>query len=310
MKKLVSARLRAEAAGPHPAPELLTAYTEKNLSPRDRDILLTHLAACADCRDALYLALPDVDTHPIVRPFYTAPRLAVRWGTLAASVVILGAVLVTNRAVFDQHSASVQRYTATPSAVVPRNEIAELKEPSLNRPAETRARAPEATAKVNPPLKHMTAKPQASMQFDQSDEVHLAAAPAASSANQVSAGRVRSEETADALSKKAAYPASWSLSPKGDVQRSLDAGRTWQSLPVAGSPFRAITALGNDIWAGGNAGALYHSADAGQNWTKIPLVSSEDVTHIEFSDAQNGLLNTANGQVWSTSDGGHSWHSK
>jgi hypothetical protein len=310
MKKLVSARLRAEAAGPHPAPELLAAYTEKSLSPHDRDTLLTHLAACADCRDAVYLVLPEADTQPVLRPSYKAPRLAVRWGTLAASVVILGAVLLTNRVVFYQRSAGPQRYTVMPSAAVPSKEIAELKEPAVDRPAETRGPAMQATAKVNPPLKHMTAKPQASMRFDQSDEVHLSSSQGVGGAIQVSRARVRSEEMADALSKKAAFPVSWSLSPSGDVQRSVDSGKTWQSVSVAGSPFRAITAIGNDIWVGGNAGVLYHSADAGQSWTKIPLVSSDDVIHIEFFDTQNGVVNTANGEVWSTSDGGRTWHSK
>jgi photosystem II stability/assembly factor-like uncharacterized protein len=185
-----------------------------------------------------------------------------------------------------------------------------LKQPTIDRSAETRATAIQAGAKINPPLKHMTAKPRASMQFDQSGEVHFAAPQTVGGAIQVSAAPVRSEKRTDALNKTAGYPVSWSLSASGDVQRSIDSGRTWQSLPVAGSPFRAITALGNDIWVGGNVGALYHSADAGQSWAKVALVSTDDVTHIKFFDAQNGLLNTANGQVWSTSDGGRTWHSK
>ena len=306
IKKLVSARLQAEAVGPHPAPDLLAAYAENSLSPQDRPPLLTHLAACADCRDALYLALPELDTQPVLKPSYQSPRLAARWATLAASVVVLGAVLLTNRE-FYQHSPSVQPY-----AEAPKQKIAELKQPTADRSADAQAPAIQAAPKVRPPLKHMTAKPQASMQFDQSGEVHFAAPQAASAAKQVSAAGLSSDETAFALNKdkKTAFPLSWSLSPNGDVQRSLDSGRTWQSLAVVGSPFHAITAVGNDIWVGGNAGALYHSADAGQSWTKIPSVSTDDVTHIEFSDAQNGLLKTANGQVWSTSDGGRSWHLK
>jgi photosystem II stability/assembly factor-like uncharacterized protein len=146
------------------------------------------------------------------------------------------------------------------------------------------------------------------MEFDQSGEVHFASPQGASAAKQ--ADRLSSNGMAFVQDKKDVSPVSWSLSPNGDVQRSLDSGRTWQSLPVAGSPFHAITAVGDDIWVGGNAGALYHSADAGQSWTKIPLVSTDDVTHVEFSDAQNGLLNTANGEVWTTSDGGRSWHLK
>jgi len=311
LKKLVSRRLQAQAAGQHPDPELLTAYTENSLSPHDRHNLLDHLAACADCRDALYSAMPEAETQQVLTPSYKSPRLAVRWATLAASVIVVGAVLLADRGIFNQHARIEQR-----SADATSQKIAELKAPSVAgqaSPADDKvegAPAIQAFAKVRPPLKHMTAKPQATMQFDQSGEVHFASPQAASGANQVSAARVSAEERAFAQEKKAASPVNWSLSPNGDVQRSLDSGRTWQSLPVAGSPFRAITTVGNDVWVGGNAGALYHSADSGRSWTKVDPVSTDDITHIEFSDPQNGLLNTANGQVWSTSDGGRSWRLK
>jgi len=311
LKKLVSGRLQAQAAGPHPDPELLAAYTENSLSPRDRHNLLTHVAACADCRNALFLAMPEIDTQPVLTPSYKSPRLAVRWATLAASVIVVGAVLLADRGIFNQHVRIEQR-----SADATSQKVAELKVPSTAgraSPADDKvegAPAIEAAAKVRPPLKHMTAKPQATMQFDQSGEVHFASPQAASGANQVSAARVSAEERAFAQEKKAASPVSWGLSPNGDVQRSLDSGRTWQGLPVAGSPFRAIGSVGTDIWVGGNAGALYHSADSGQSWTKVDPVSTDDITHIEFTDPQNGVLNTANGQIWSTSDGGRTWHSK
>ena len=306
MKKLVSARLQAQAAGPHPEPEMLAAYAEKSLSPHDCQGLLAHLAACADCRDALYLAMPDVDTQPVRRPSYKSPRLAVRWATLAASVVILGAVLLTNREMFYQHSPSVQPYSEEPP-----QKVAELKDLMVDRSADRRDSASQTAAKTRPPLKHMTAKPQANMEFDQSDQVHFSAPPAASGARQDVAARVSSEALDLAKDKKAATTLDWSLSPDGDVQRSVDSGKTWQIVPIAqGSSFHAITAVGNEVWVGGNAGALYHSVDSGQSWTKLAPVSTDNITHIEFSDPQNGLLNTANGQVWSTSDGGRSWGSK
>ncbi len=316
MKKLVSARLQTQATGPHPDSDLLAAYAESSLSPHDRDSLLTHLAACADCRDALYLAMPEVDTQPVLRPSYKSPRLAVRWATLAASVIVVGAVLLADRGIFNQHARIEQR-----SAEATPQKVAELKAPfkaDQASPADDkveRTPAMEAAAKVRPPLKHMTAKPQASMQFDQSGEVHLAAPQAGTSgANEVVAARVSSEASAISQAGSAGKTTpqlDWALSPNGDVQRSLDFGKTWQIVSVAeGSPFRAITAIGNDIWVGGNAGALYHSADSGQNWTRVAPVSTDDITHIEFSDPQNGLLSTANGQVWSTSDGGRTWHSK
>ena len=314
MKKLVSARLQAHAAGPHPDPELLAAYAENSLSSLDRHNLLDHLAACADCRDALYSAMPEAETQQVLTPSYKSPRLAVRWATLAASVIVVGAVLLADRGIFNQR-ARIEQQSA------PSQKVAELKVPSMadqGSPADDKvegAPAIQAFAKVRPPLKHMTAKPQVGMQFDQSGQVHLSAPQAgASAANQVVAARVSSEASAISQTGSAANTnpnLNWSLSSNGDVQRSLDSGQTWQIVPVAeGSSFRAISSVGTDIWVGGSAGALYHSADSGRSWTKVDPVSTDDITRIEFSDPQNGLLNTANGQVWSTSDGGRSWHSK
>ncbi len=108
----------------------------------------------------------------------------------------------------------------------------------------------------------------------------------------------------------------WKLSADGALQRSLNSGRTWQNVAIANQPsFRFVSALGPEVWAGGNAGVLYHSADSGQNWTRIePAVSGQkltaDITHIEFSDALNGSVTAANGEVWTTADGGQSWQRK
>lgn len=310
MQKLVSARLQAQAPGPHPDPELLAAYVENGLSPPDRNSLLAHLAACADCRDAVYLAMPEADMQPALRPAYKAPRLALRWATLAASVVIVGTVLLTNREMFYRHSLSVQPYSPAPAQMV-----AELKEPvAAGDSAETRVPAAPAESKVRPQTKHMTAKPRASMQFDQFGQVHLSAPHAgASAAKEKVAARVTAAPVGNpqaGSADKLTPQTEWGLSPDGNVQRSLDAGKTWQIVRADASPFRAINAIGDDVWVGGNAGALYHSADSGQTWTKIEPVSTDDIVHIEFTDSQHGLVNTASGQVWSTSDGGRSWQLK
>jgi Photosynthesis system II assembly factor YCF48/Putative zinc-finger len=315
LKKLVSERLQSQGAVHHPEPDLLAAYAENSLSRDDRQGLLTHLSACADCRDALYLAMPEFDSQPVLKPSYKSPRLAVRWATLAASVIVVGAVLVADRGILYQHSPRVQTYSAAPE-----QKVAELKEPVADRPAAA-APAIDAVAKNRPPMKHMTAKPQASMQFDQSGQVHFSSPQAAvSGGNQATAdaaavaARVSPKAmvvSPAASAAKMISQADWGLSPTGQVQRSIDSGKTWQIVPVGETKsFRAITALRDDIWVGGNSGALYHSADSGQSWTKMAPVCADDITHIEFSDPPNGLVNTANGQVWSTSDGGRSWHSK
>lgn len=108
----------------------------------------------------------------------------------------------------------------------------------------------------------------------------------------------------------------WSISPQGAVQRSSDNGKTWLPVSVAdGVTFRAIMSLGSHVWVGGNAGALYHSVDSGQHWIQVfPTANGEklesDIAQIQFPDPQHATFTAANGQVWTTPDGGQSWARK
>jgi hypothetical protein len=106
----------------------------------------------------------------------------------------------------------------------------------------------------------------------------------------------------------------WTLSSDGTLLlRSFDNGKTWQSVPVAGRVvFRALSALGPEVWIGGSAGALYHSSDSGQQWQKVEpsaggRILVADILALEFSDPQHGKLTTANHEIWITADAGQSW---
>jgi len=140
----------------------------------------------------------------------------------------------------------------------------------------------------------------------------------------------------------------WNIGSTGSLQRSLDQGKTWQDVeirtsiapeggltsfvimpetplakaeiadkkdlkqPAASITFRAVTATGSDVWAGGSNGILYHSIDAGQHWTRVlPSLGGAtltgDVVSVEFSDAQRGKVATSTGEVWVTDDGGQTW---
>jgi hypothetical protein len=108
----------------------------------------------------------------------------------------------------------------------------------------------------------------------------------------------------------------WSLSPAGAVQRSSDGGKTWNPVPVVGGQtFRALSAVGTNIWVGGNNAALYHSADSGQHWAQVVPVADGhklegDIVHVDFDNAVSGTLRTSSGETWTTVDGGQSWRLK
>jgi hypothetical protein len=105
----------------------------------------------------------------------------------------------------------------------------------------------------------------------------------------------------------------WNISFDGQLQRSVDSGKTWQPVVVAESTtFRALTFNGPDIWLGGAAGSLYHSPDAGAHWVQVKPTAngvslSADISAIAFTDPQRGKITTTNGQTWITGDGGKSW---
>jgi hypothetical protein len=119
-----------------------------------------------------------------------------------------------------------------------------------------------------------------------------------------------------AAQSAAAQPAAlWTISPEGKVQRSGDGGKTWEEVRVDDKvSFRAIQAMGQEVWAGGSGGALYHSSDGGATWKRVNLISdgssaTETIVFINSPshDAQHVTVKTASGEQWTTEDGGQHW---
>jgi photosystem II stability/assembly factor-like uncharacterized protein len=105
----------------------------------------------------------------------------------------------------------------------------------------------------------------------------------------------------------------WTISTSGKVQRSQDSGRTWEEVRVDDAvTFRAVHAVGRDVWAGGSA--LYHSSDGGAVWKRVYLGSGESPTTETIvgitsgsHDLQHIMVRTESGEQWTTDDGGQHW---
>jgi len=140
----------------------------------------------------------------------------------------------------------------------------------------------------------------------------------------------------------------WAISSTGGLQRSFDAGQTWEEVNVtgmaldgrlkaesvvayganvqdekirrskkaeskAGLVFRALAAMGAEVWVGGSQAMLYYSLDSGLHWTRVlPTEASTlltgDVVSVELSDAEHARVSTSTDEIWITADHGQTWH--
>jgi hypothetical protein len=108
--------------------------------------------------------------------------------------------------------------------------------------------------------------------------------------------------------------AQWSLA-QGKLQRSVDAGATWQIALQLEHPLLSFGARGSDVWAGGQSGTLFHSTDSGTTWAMIQPSTNAgalaaDVVAIEIRSPSEVAISTSNNESWSSTDGGKTWNRK
>lgn len=327
--KIVRQRLQTNTKlADHPEANLLSAFVEQTLAEREQVQVLQHLSQCVNCREiaALSIAQPDmadaVSLAPARASWLSWPAL--RWGAAMALIVVIGAVItIHQKNESGQHSAMRDSMS---THAIPDNPVS-TQSPNLN-PAPVQAAEQRPSRKTSRNRRAADATP-----FEIADartgspfaEVVPGRAKAAVAGPQGAEQAVGGPTTndngmnaasgtffADDLAAENLAPR-WSLSWDGVLQRSLDSGRTWQTVPVATHMIlRALAANGLDIWVGGKAGALFHSSDAGQHWAQVlPIANGQsfvgDIVGVEFSDGLHGKLTSSSREIWITSDAGQTW---
>jgi hypothetical protein len=129
----------------------------------------------------------------------------------------------------------------------------------------------------------------------------------------------------------------WTIS-SGLLRRSQDSGQTWQDNLHADHPLLCYATHGDEIWTGGQSGALYHSTDGGATWLQLHPSSNgrlitSDISRIDLrslnlvsngsgSNSGSGsgnnvsqlpgkiVLSTSNNETWTSLDGGKTWELK
>jgi hypothetical protein len=342
--KIVGQRMRTVATlGEHPDANLLSAFVERSLGKREQVGVLEHLSQCVSCREIVALSASQPGMADAVAAGHVSPSWlswpVLRWGAALACVVVVGAAITMRQRQESRESAGA--IVEKPAATLPvANSGGEKKIASLEVP---KSEAKIALRDKQAVGRHMAlASKLADRNHAASNSLPIEMAKATPAPFvDVVPGRakdaVTEPQTAQAraamggglVAKKSMAPAApnatdeaffpenviprWTLSADGTLQRSLDSGSSWQTIPVSSQTiFRALAANGQDIWVGGAAGALFHSSDAGQHWTQVrPVVDGEvladDIIGVEFRDALHGKLTSSLQETWITADGGQTW---
>jgi hypothetical protein len=117
LPQIVRERLKASPSpGMHPDANVLAAFGERLLPQSERGLVLDHLSRCGDCREVIALALPaseaaDVTTARTVQGgWFGWPSL--RWGLLAAGIVVAVSVGVQQFRVHQQANVTIAQVTS------------------------------------------------------------------------------------------------------------------------------------------------------------------------------------------------------
>jgi hypothetical protein len=337
--KVVEQRLRAVATrGSHPDPNLLGAFVERSLAKRDQVEVLEHLSRCANCREIVSLSAAQAGFADAVSVVPVTPnRLswpALRWAAALTCIVVVGAAVTLHQRqeprpltdAIPDGKPGAEAQLSVPNNTIEKK-VASLQIPNLkgktafaSQAASRQKMADGNHAAANSrPIEMTDARPASSFANvvpgrakDAFAESQAAQAQLATSAPLAGKRSMVSLPASNAMVTENLIPR-WTLSSDGTLQRSLDSGRTWQTIPVSSQTiFRALAANGLDIWVGGAAGALFHSSDAGQHWTQVrPTVNGEaladDIIGVEFRDALHGKLTSSIEETWVTADAGQTW---
>lgn len=102
----------------------------------------------------------------------------------------------------------------------------------------------------------------------------------------------------------------WRVGPQGSIERSDDAGATWQrqTSGVAADLLAGSAPSATVCWAVGRGGVVLRTLD-GVAWTQLGSPSSLDLVSVEAASAKEATVTTSEGKRYITADGGRTWRS-
>ena len=100
----------------------------------------------------------------------------------------------------------------------------------------------------------------------------------------------------------------WRIIKPGSVQRSNDAGATWETqVDGVNAVITSGAAPSNSVcWLVGKSGVVLQSTD-GRSWRRVRFPRAVDLISVVATDATTATVTTAAGRSFTTTDGGRNW---
>lgn len=310
LPKIVAQRLRTAPSTAHPDADVITAFAEKSLSERERDQVLGHLAECHDCREVLALSFPSGEVAAVapVRPIWlTWPVL--RWGALAACVVVVGAAVTLHRD-FRPGSPDVLQKVETPA------NISALPSAGIAQPSESKTDLGVVPRTVEPRDQESLGElPAAKKTARASSPITNAPRPSAPAPPQAAEGRIpqlpfssnaldgAEAEAVPGRAKDALAPTARALATGGPRSAEPSASMAMSGMAMN----KSVAAVGLlPRWTLSADGTLQRSFDSGRTWDTITVAGQSrfralaaDGLEIWVGGAQGALYHSSNaGQDW------------
>jgi len=101
----------------------------------------------------------------------------------------------------------------------------------------------------------------------------------------------------------------WRIGGNGQVERSADAGATWQPQSVGvHTTLTAGSAPSTDVcWLVGWRGVVLKTSDSGRTWTLVGFPETVDLVSVAAADDKTAAVVSAGGRRYQTVDGGITW---
>jgi len=317
-ERLVREALRASATT-GPRGECLDAATVAALAdgtlPADERVAAeAHAADCARCQALLAaMARSAVDVAPAHARWWRVP--AIRWlvpitaATAAATAVVVWSVM-PDRSASKPAIADIQLSQAT---MTPAREDRLRDEPDQKKsppPAAVERRSEVAQSGANAFDRSSARAPggaQERAKADVSEQVNAKAMPQSEARRSVEA----LENISGPIGRLIASPdmaVRWRLLSGGRVERSTDAGSTWQAQDtgVTVTLTAGASPAPSTCWLVGPGGVVLLSTD-GASWRRAPFPEGLDLTSVRATDDKTAIVTASDGRTFKTQDGGQTW---